>query len=211
MRKRATNLIKLELAVLLLLAGCAQLKQCAYEGFNRDQWQQQDRVIQSLQIRPGERVADLGSGSGYFTLALARAVGPAGRVYGVDVDKEMNQIVAERADREGLNNVEMILAKPDDPLLPLAGVDLIFTSNTYHHIDDRVNYFANLRKYIRPNGRLAVIDFDRRGWLQGLWKHYTPSEFIKREIEQAGYKLQREFDFLDRQSFLIFERNGSGR
>lgn len=211
MRKRATNLIKLELAVLLLLAGCAQLKQCAYEGFNRDQWQQQDRVIQSLQIRPGERVADLGSGSGYFTLALARAVGPAGRVYGVDVDKEMNQIVAERADREGLNNVEMILAKPDDPLLPLAGVDLIFTSNTYHHIDDRVNYFANLRKYIRPNGRLAVIDFDRRGWLQGLWKHYTPSEFIKREMEQAGYKLQREFDFLDRQSFLIFERNGSGR
>lgn len=211
MRKRAINLIKLELAVLLLLAGCAQLKQCAYEGFNRDQWQQQDRVIQSLQIRPGERVADLGSGSGYFTLALAKAVGPAGRVYAVDVDKEMNELVAQRTNREGLNNVEVILAKPDDPLLPMAGIDLIFTSNTYHHIDNRVNYFANLRKYIRPNGRVAVIDFDRRGWLQGLWKHYTPSEFIKREMEQAGYKLQREFDFLDRQSFLIFERNGSGR
>jgi arsenite methyltransferase len=211
MRKRAVNLIKLQLAVLLLLAGCAQLKQCAYEGFNRDQWQQRDRVIQSLQIRPGERVADLGSGSGYFTLALAKAVGPEGSLYAVDVDKEMNEIVAQRAKREGLNNVEVILAKPDDPLLPLAGVDLIFTSNTYHHIDNRVNYFANLRKYIRPKGRVAVIDFDRRGWLQGLWKHYTPSEFIKREMEQAGYKLQREFDFLDRQSFLIFERNGSGR
>jgi ubiquinone/menaquinone biosynthesis C-methylase UbiE len=210
MRKRAINLLKLELAV-LLLAGCAQLKQCAYEGFNRDQWQQQDRVIESLQIQPGERVADLGSGSGYFTPALAKAVGPAGRVYAVDVDKEMNEIVAERARREGLNNVEVILARPDDPLLPVSGIDLIFTSNTYHHIQNRVNYFANLRKYIRPNGRVAVIDFDRRGWLQGLWKHYTPSEFIKREMEQAGYKLQREFDFLDRQSFLIFERNGAGQ
>lgn len=210
MRKRAINLLKLELAV-LLLAGCAQVKQCAYEGFNRDQWQQQDRVIESLQIQPGERVADLGSGSGYFIPALAKAVGPAGRVYAVDVDKEMNEIVAERARREGLNNVEVILAKPDDPLLPVSGIDLIFTSNTYHHIQNRVNYFANLRKYIRPNGRVAVIDFDRRGWLQGLWKHYTPSEFIKREMEQAGYRLQREFDFLDRQSFLIFERNGAGR
>lgn len=210
MRKRAINLLKLELAV-LLLAGCAQVKQCAYEGFNRDQWQQQDRVIESLQIQPGQQVADLGSGSGYFIPALAKAVGPAGRVYAVDVDKEMNEIVAERARREGLNNVEVILAKPDDPLLPVSGIDLIFTSNTYHHIQNRVNYFANLRKYIRPNGRVAVIDFDRRGWLQGLWKHYTPSEFIKREMEQAGYRLQREFDFLDRQSFLIFERNGAGR
>jgi arsenite methyltransferase len=211
MRKRAINLSKIQLAVLLLLAGCAQLKQCAYEGFDRDQWQQQNRVVQSLQIRPGERVVDLGSGSGYFTFALAKAVGPEGRVYAVDVDKEMNDIVAQRAQREGLGNVDVILAKPDDPLLPSTGVDLVFTSNTYHHIDNRVNYFANLRKYIRPKGRVAVIDFDRRGWFQGLWKHYTPSEFIKREMEQAGYKLQREFDFLDRQSFLIFERNGPGR
>jgi arsenite methyltransferase len=88
--------------------------------------------------------------------------------------------------------------------LPKAGVDLIFTSNTYHHIDDRVAYFVNLRQFLRPGGRVAIIEFDRRGWLQGLLRHYTPSEFIQREMEQAGYRLQENFDFLDRQSFLIF-------
>ena len=205
MRKDRIKFFIIQLLILVLLAGCARLKQCAYEGFNRDQWQQQDRVVQSLQLRPGERVADVGSGSGYFTFALANAVGPEGKVYAVDVDEEMNNIVAQRAMKEGVGNIEVILAKPDDPSLPSTGIDLVFTSNTYHHIDNRVNYFANLRKYIRPNGRVAVIDFDRRGWFQGLWKHYTPSEFIKKEMEQAGYKLQREFNFLDRQSFLVFE------
>jgi arsenite methyltransferase len=207
MAKEVTKLIKIQLLLLFLIAGCARLKQCAYEGFNRDQWQQRDRVIQSLQIRPGDRVADIGSGSGYFVFALAQAVGPEGKVYAVDVDAAMNDRVAERAKKERTVNVEVILAKPDDPRLPSAGVDLIFSSNTYHHIDNRIGYLTNLRKYLRPNGRIAIVEFDRRGWLQGMWKHYTPSEFIKREMEQAGYSLQQEFNFLDRQSFLIFVPN----
>jgi arsenite methyltransferase len=201
------KLIKIQLLLFFLIAGCAKLKQCAYEGFNRDQWQQRDRVIQSLQIRPGDRVADIGSGSGYFVFPLAKAVGPDGKVYAVDVDPAMNDLVAKRAKNERTVNVEVILAKPDDPILPPAGIDLIFSSNTYHHIDNRISYLANLRKYLRPNGRIAIIEFDRRGWLQGMWKHYTPSEFIKKEMEQAGYSLQHEFNFLDRQSFLIFEPN----
>jgi arsenite methyltransferase len=204
MLPRATKLIRVQLLILFLLVGCARLKQCAYEGLTRDQWQQRDRVIESLQVRPGDRIADVGSGGGYFTFSLAKAVGPEGKVYAVDVDEEMNDLVAQQAKKEGVGNVEVILAKPDDPLLPTSGIDLIFTSNTYHHIDNRVNYLTNLRRYLRPNGRIAIVEFDRRGWLDGLWQHYTPSEFIKREMEQAGYQLQREFTFLDRQSFLIF-------
>ncbi|MGB7950439.1 MAG: methyltransferase domain-containing protein [Candidatus Binatia bacterium] len=211
MLKRGTKLLKIQLLLFFFLAGCAGLKQCAYEGLSRDQWQQRDRVIQSLEIRPGERVADLGSGSGYFVFALAKAVGPDGQVYAVDVDQEMNDLVAERAKTEGAGNVQVILARPDDPLLPANGVDLIFTSNTYHHIKNRVSYLTNLRKYIRPKGRIAIIEFDRRSWFAGLWKHYTPKEFIKREMEQAGYRLLREFDFLDRQSFLIFSPEQPGQ
>lgn len=191
-------------AAAILLAGCAQLKQCAYEGVNRDDWQQPQRVIAALNIRPGDQVADLGSGSGYFTFKFAAAVGPAGKVYAVDIDADMVDLIAKRAKQQPASNIDPILARPDDPLLPKTGVDLIFTSNTYHHIDNRVAYFSNLRKYLRAGGRIAIIDFDRRAWLEGLLRHYTPSEFIKREMEQAGYSLQHELEFLERQSFLIF-------
>ncbi|HYT53837.1 MAG TPA: methyltransferase domain-containing protein [Verrucomicrobiae bacterium] len=201
--KRPSKILIFVVAV-ALLAGCTQLKQCAYEGVNRDDWQQPQRVIAALNVRPGDQVADLGSGGGYFTFRLAEAVGPAGKVYAVDIDRDMVDLVAKRAKQETAANVAPILAKPDDPLLPKAGVDLIFTSNTYHHIDNRIAYFSNLRKYLRPGGRIAIIDFDRRSWLMGLFRHYTPSEFIKPEMEQAGYSLQEELSFLDRQSFLIF-------
>lgn len=190
--------------IALLIASCARLKQFAYEGFNRDSWQQPDKVIAALNLHPGEVVADLGSGGGYFTFKLARAVAPSGKVYAVDVDKDMIELIAKRLKEESGNNVETILATATDPLLPQTGVDLIFTVNTYHHIANRLAYFANVRKYLRPGGRIAIIDLDRRAWLEGLLGHYTPSETIKREMEQAGYTLQQQLDFLDRQSFLIF-------
>jgi ubiquinone/menaquinone biosynthesis C-methylase UbiE len=194
----------LTLIAALLIAGCARLKQFAYEGFNRDSWQQPDKVIAALNLHPGEIVADLGSGGGYFTFKLAKAVAPSGKVYAVDVDKDMIELISKRLKEESGNNVETILATPTDPRLPQTGVDLIFTVNTYHHIADRSAYFANARKYLRPGGRIAIIDLDRRAWLEGLLGHYTPSETIKREMEQAGYTLQQQLDFLDRQSFLIF-------
>jgi len=187
-----------------LLASCSKLKQWAYQGIDRDQWQQPDKVIAALQIREGAQIADLGAGGGYFTFYLAKATGPQGKVYAVDIDKGTNELIAEKAKKDGVDNVETILATAEDPLLPKSGVDLIFTSNAYHHIDNRVVYFSNLGKYLKPGGRIAIIDFDRRAWLEGLLRHYTPSEFIKREMEQAGYTLQEELTFLDRQSYLIF-------
>ena len=188
----------------LLIAGCAHLKQFAYEGFNRDSWQQPEKVIAALNLHTGDIVADLGSGGGYFTFRLARAVTPSGKVYAVDIDKDMIDLVNKRLAEEPGKNVETILATATDPLLPEKGVDLIFSVNSYHHIADRVGDFANARKYLRPGGRIAIIDLDGRAWLEGLLGHYTPSETIKREMEQAGYTSQQQFDFLDRQSFLIF-------
>jgi ubiquinone/menaquinone biosynthesis C-methylase UbiE len=197
------KLVRLTLLA-LLIAGCARLKQFAYEGFNRDSWQQPDKVIAALDLHSGDVVADLGSGGGYFTFRLARAVTPSGKVYAVDIDKDMLDLVNKRLAEEPGTNVETILATATEPLLPEKGVDLIFTANTYHHIANRVGYFANARKYLRPRGRIAIIDLDGRAGLERLLGHYTPSETIKREMEQAGYTLQQQFDFLDRQSFLIF-------
>src|SRR5262245_4368833 len=195
------------LAAIFFLVSCAQLKQCAYEGVNRDQWQQPEKVIAALNIKPGSVIADLGSGGGYFTFRLAQAAGQTGNVYALDVDRDMVELIAKRVKDEAVSNVEPRLVKADDPMLPKGGVDLVFTSNTYHHIDNRIAYFANLRNYLQASGRVAIIDFDRRAWIEGLLRHYTPSEFIRREMEQAGYRLEQELTFLDRQSFLIFTLN----
>jgi ubiquinone/menaquinone biosynthesis C-methylase UbiE len=188
-----------------LLLGCGSWKRFAYEGGDRDAWQQPDRVIASLGLRPGDRVADIGAGSGYFTLPLARAVGPSGRVHAVDVDEEMNEYLRKRVREAGLENVEVTLGRYEDPLLPAGEIDLIFTSNTYHHIEERPAYFRGILDDLAPGGRVAILDYDgRKGWLVRLVGHYTPKQEILREMEEAGYRLADDADFLDRQSFLIF-------
>lgn len=192
----------------LALGGCATLKRCAYEGINRDEWQKPEEIIRALEIQPGRVIADLGSGSGYFTFRLANAVGPSGKVFAVDIDQELNQYVRDRALAEARKNIEVILAKPDDALLPQS-VDLIFTSNTYHHIRERVSYFANARKYLRPGGRVAIIEFNGKGWFTSFRGHHTGGEVINMEMQKAGYRLEREFDFLPIQHFLIFSRSSS--
>jgi arsenite methyltransferase len=202
---RRRNSFSLFLIGLFLLTSCTKLKSCAYEGIIRDSWQLPEKVIESLEIPPGAVVVDLGSGGGYFSFRLAQAVGPNGKVYAVDVDQGLNRDLSQRAQREGFKNIEVILAQPADPLLPESGVDLIFTSNTYHHIHERARYFANVKKYLRPGGRIAIIDFNQEGWLQSLG-HYTPSDVIKKDMSAAGYRLEREFDFLPKQNFLIFHQ-----
>ncbi|MDJ0868882.1 MAG: class I SAM-dependent methyltransferase [Myxococcota bacterium] len=187
------------------LTSCTAVKKCAYEGRGRDLWQEPGRVVESLGLEPGQVVADLGAGSGYFTGRLARAVAPGGRVLAVDVDAAMNRVLEERLTEEGVTNVDVILAEPDDAGLPEAGVDLVFTANTYHHIEERPAYFARLGRALRPSGRVAVVEYDgSEGFFQALFPHYTAPDEIRAEMEQAGYELVESLDFLDRQSFQIF-------
>ncbi len=191
---------------LLLTCGicCTSLKRLAYEGFWQNSWQHPEQVIRVLEIQTGQHIADLGAGSGYFTFRLADAVSSAGKVYAVDVDPGMNTYVEKQARKSGYQNIEVIQAQYHDPLIPEDGVDLIFFCNTYHHIKDRVIYFTQVQKYLRPGGRIAIIDFNGKGWLQKVLPHFTASEVIKKEMESAGYHLQHEFDFLQRQHFLVF-------
>jgi ubiquinone/menaquinone biosynthesis C-methylase UbiE len=192
---------------LLVGAGCGGIFRPLLNSPWRARWQQPEAVIHSLSIQPGSSVADLGAGGGYFTFRLADAVGPSGKVYAVDVDKDSLDYIARRAQEQGYTNVEVILAKYDDPLLPEGGVDLIFTCNTYHHLENRTDYFASAARYLRPGGRVAVIDLNGNSWFHKFFGHWTAKEASRSEMEAAGYSLTNDFTFLSRQNFQIFQKN----
>lgn len=205
-RRPSLPFIALLCLALAAASGCAKSwKQFAYEGFDRESWQHTDRVIETLAIEPGDQIADLGSGSGYFTFALAKATGPDGVVYAVDVDPDMVELVTELAEEKNAGNVRPTLATPDDPKLPEGTIDLVFTSNTYHHLEDPVAYFRKLRSDLDPEGRVAILDLrEDSGWFQSWSGHYSDEKRIEEQMREAGYQLVERPTFLERQSFLVF-------
>jgi ubiquinone/menaquinone biosynthesis C-methylase UbiE len=168
----------------------------------RDAWQMPDRVIAELGLRRGQIVADIGAGTGYFTVRLAKSDAMP-KVYAVDIEPAMVSYLKDRAAKEGLNNVVAVQAAADTPNLPEA-VDVVLIVDTYHHIGGREVYFSRLAKSLRPGGRVAIIDF-RPGSPGGPPNefHFT-AEQIKSEMSKAGYKLTAQLDFLPRQQFLVF-------
>jgi ubiquinone/menaquinone biosynthesis C-methylase UbiE len=188
--------------IVISLSACTSLKRFAYNGYKRDEWQQSDKVVTALQLNPGDKVADLGSGGGYFTFRLADAVGVSGIVYAVDVDQGLLNYVNKTASEKGYENITTIRATKDDAGLAANSVDLIFICNTYHHLKDRQQYFSNLKSALNDSGRLAIIEFTS-GWLSSIG-HGTATEEIVQEMQLAGYQLQTQHDFLQKQNFLIF-------
>ena len=171
----------------------------------RDAYQKPHEVLTALALREGERIADIGAGSGYFSLRFAQHVGATGRVYAVDVSPDMIMFLNRRVRDAGVENVRTILAVPDDPLLQNASIDRVFICETWHHIDQHPRYLALLKKILKPGGQVVIIDFQ---------KHETPGgppmemrisrEQVVREFEQNGFRLAREHTFLPYQYFLVF-------
>lgn len=179
-----------------------RLKAFAYSGPGRDRWQHPDRVIEALSLRPGQRVADLGAGGGYFTFRISQAVGDEGRVYAVDTDPDMRALIAHRVARERRANVVPVAAEPAGPDLP-EPVDLVLIVNAFHHLPEPAAYLPRLAPLLRPGGRVAVIE-SRPKWF--LFGHATEPAAIRSAMAAAGYALVDDHDFLPRQAFLIFQR-----
>jgi arsenite methyltransferase len=175
----------------------------------RDGWQRPKHVLDALEVQPGARVAEIGAGDGYWLPWLSQAVGPAGRVYAVEVEADKVKALRERVEREGLVNVEVILGRYEDPQLPDAAIDIAFTCLTYHHIEDRSTYFARLRGDLAPGGRVVHLD-DRDdlsaplAWLPTRG-HTSNVAVMDAEMSSAGYRRSETFDFLLVQTFRIYE------
>jgi arsenite methyltransferase len=171
----------------------------------RDAWQKPREVVAALGLREGERVADIGAGSGYFALRFAHHLGQAGHVFAVDVSRPMIDHLTARVADAGLTNVTTVLAAPDDPKLPEGGIDTIFVCNTWHHIDERPAYLRTLQRALRPGGRVVIVDFHKEGVPVGP----PPSmkltrEEVVAEAAEAGFALVEEHELLPYQYFLEF-------
>lgn len=166
---------------------------------------QVDRVIETLQIQPGQRIADIGAGTGLFSFRIARKVGATGRVYAIDINPALVSHLTDAISENGLGQTIPILGEENDAKVP-EPVDLIFFCDTLHHIKDKETYLQGLQRYLKPNGRIAVIDFKQK-WSLFHSAKYSPEE-LNGWMTGAGYALEEAHDYLKSDFFVIYRRMG---
>jgi SAM-dependent methyltransferase len=168
-------------------------------------------LIEALDIRPGQVICDMGCGNGFYTLELARRVGPRGLVYAVDVQPEMLHMLAERLVREGVRNVRPVLGTPIDPRLPKATVDLVLCVDVYHEFSHPVAMLERIHESLAADGQLVLAEFrgeDPAVPIKPL--HKMTKAQVRAELEPAGYVLDRQFDRLPWQHLLFFKKENRG-
>jgi predicted methyltransferase len=171
----------------------------------RDAWQKPAELVAALDLRPGMTVADLGAGTGYFSRHLSAAVGATGTVFAVETEPNMVAKLRERSKHEQTANVTPVLASFDNPRLPPRAIDLVLIVDTFHHIDDRLPYLRRLAAVLTPEGRVAIVDWEKRDLPVGPPPdHKIAREQVVAEMESAGYVLRAAPAVLPYQYFLIF-------
>ena len=151
----------------------------------RNAYQKPEEVMQALAFKPGERVADVGAGSGYFTVRVAKAVGPTGVVWAVDIAPELLDYLGRRAQELGLSNIKLVKVGPDDPQLPRAGVDTVLMVDTLHYIKERAAYAGKLKAALAPGGRVVVIDFIPKAPGERPWGPPPEQNMSRQEVDTA--------------------------
>jgi ubiquinone/menaquinone biosynthesis C-methylase UbiE len=174
----------------------------------RDAYQKPDQVMAALAFRPGERVADVGAGSGYFARRISKAVGPTGEVWAIDIAPEVLEYLDVRAHREGLANIRTQRVQPDDPQLPPGSMDTILMVDTLHYIKDRGSYAKKLPTALAPGGRVVVIDFLPKPPEERPWGPPPEQKMSREEVDaamaEAGLTPARVHDFLTEQFFVEY-------
>lgn len=175
------------------------------EGPDRDEWQSPDRIMDALGVGEGVVVADLGAGSGWFTIRLANRVGPNGIVYAEDIQRQMIDSITRRVERIGLKNVRTVLGRPNDPRLP-ALVDAVLIVDSYHEMEQPVALLKNVARSLKPNGRIGIVNFTKGGGGPGpaIEDRVDPERVIA-DARAAGLELQSRQTFLKYHYMLVFE------
>jgi len=174
-----------------------------FESPDRDQKLQIERVMDVLGIKEGKNVADIGAGSGWFTVRAARRVGSTGAVYAVEINQDYVKHIEDRAAKEKLSNIRTVLGKEDDPMLPERSVDAVLILKTYHEISQPIRVLTRLRAALRAGARVGIIDRAGKGDDHGIDR-----DTVVKEAERAGFTLVEEYDFVKPDNmdyFLVFQ------
>jgi SAM-dependent methyltransferase len=174
-----------------------------FDDPKRDEWQKPHEVIQALALAPDALVADIGAGTGYFAVRLARML-PKGKVYAADVEPQMVRHLAARAKRDELANMHAVQSDFDDARLP-ERVDLVLFVDVVHHIDGRESYFRRLKQSLKAGGRVAIVDFRPDSEIGPPPRARISAAHVKRQLAAAGFALAAEHEFLPNQYFLVFK------
>jgi ubiquinone/menaquinone biosynthesis C-methylase UbiE len=163
------------------------------------------KIIKNLNIENGMVVVDLGSGGGYFAHEFSRKVGENGMVYAIDVNKKALDFISHNIEKEGIKNAKTLLGNFNGVNLPEKSIDLIFLRNVFHHLSGQEEYFRNIKKILKDDGKIAIIDYKKKGFsLSGLLGHYTPENKLLDIMGRAGFSSLQKFDFLPNQLFMTF-------
>ena len=163
-------------------------------------------MFEQLKIKPGQRVCDMGCGNGYYTLPMAKAVGKEGRVYAVDIQKEMLTMLRRRADKEKLENIIYVHGELHDPKLPRGRVDLLLMVDVYHEFSHPVHMLTAIRESLAPGGRVALVEYRAEDDTVPIKPdHKMSKEQIMKEYTANGFKLVESFDELPWQHLMFFE------
>lgn len=177
----------------------------ALEDPRRDEYQKPHEVMHALGIKPGEIIADIGAGTGYFTFHLARHVGAKGKVYAVDVSPDMIRHINRRIRDGKTANVVTVLADNDDPLLPDGSVNRFFICDVWHHVENQTKYLSLMKTIIKPGGEIVMIDFHKKELPFGPpTEMKIAREDLIKQMETNGFRLAKEHTFLPYQYFLVF-------
>lgn len=175
---------------------------------DRESTQQPEKVLDALRIAPGSTVADIGAGTGYFSLRLARRVGPQGRVLATDIQPQMLAFLKDNMRANGIQNIEPILCTPTDAKLPAGQLDLALMVDVYHELEYPEETMAQVRRALKPDGRLVLIEY--RGEDPNVPikpEHKTTLAQVRTEVEPMGFRLQEVLEFLAQQRIMVFVRN----
>lgn len=177
------------------------------ERSNREVEENPEAAINALDLKPGMWIADVGAGTGYFSVRMARKVGPAGKVFANDVQPEMLSRLQENVEREHLSNVETVLGTQSDPKLPAGRLDMILMVDVYHELSQPQRVLRELKKALKTDGRLVLIEYRKEDPTIPIRpEHKMSAEEVRTEVEGEGYKLVQTLKTLPRQSIFIFRK-----